>query len=135
VEWLRKVQNADGGFGESIASYYDAALKGKGVSTASQTAWGLIGLLAASDAGDLAVTRAVLHLLERQQADGSWAEKEFTGTGFPCVFYLKYHLYRNYFPLYALARYRNTTQGTNRFCALRVHPQEFDRQPATQENG
>jgi len=135
VEWLRKVQNSDGGFGESIASYYDPALKGKGVSTASQTAWGLIGLLAAGDVDDPAVARAVIHLIERQQSDGSWAEKEFTGTGFPCVFYLKYHLYRNYFPLYALARYRNTTRGMTQFCALRVRPQEFDRQSATQENG
>jgi squalene-hopene/tetraprenyl-beta-curcumene cyclase len=135
VEWLRKVQNSDGGFGESIASYYDPALKGKGVSTASQTAWGLIGLLAASDVDDPAVGHAVTHLVERQQSDGSWAEKEFTGTGFPCVFYLKYHLYRNYFPLYALARYRNTTQRTTQFCALRVRPQEFDRQLVTQENG
>ena len=135
VEWLRKVQNSDGGFGESIASYYDPALKGKGVSTASQTAWGLIGLLAAGDAEDPAVTRAVVHLVERQQSDGSWTEKEFTGTGFPCVFYLKYHLYRNYFPLYALARYRNTTQGITQFRALQVRPEQFDRQFATQENG
>jgi squalene-hopene/tetraprenyl-beta-curcumene cyclase len=135
VKWLRKVQNSDGGFGESIASYYDPALKGKGISTASQTAWGLIGLLAASDADDPAVARAVTHLVDRQQSDGSWAENEFTGTGFPCVFYLKYHLYRNYFPLYALARYRNTTQRTSQFCALRVRPQEFDRQMTTQENG
>jgi squalene-hopene/tetraprenyl-beta-curcumene cyclase len=135
VEWLRKVQNSDGGFGESIASYYDPALKGQGVSTASQTAWGLIGLLAASDTDDPAVVRAVTHLVERQQSDGSWAENEFTGTGFPCVFYLKYHLYRNYFPLYALARYRNTTRRTTPFCALRVRPQEFDTQLATQENG
>jgi squalene-hopene/tetraprenyl-beta-curcumene cyclase len=135
VEWLRRVQNSDGGFGESIASYYDASLKGKGVSTASQTAWGLIGLLAASDADDPAVSRAVIHLVERQQSDGSWAENEFTGTGFPCVFYLKYHLYRNYFPLYALARYRNTTQRTAQFCALRVRPQEFDRQLSNQEIG
>src|SRR5215472_13616563 len=116
--WLRAVQNADGGFGESIASYYDPGLKGKGVSTASQTAWGLIGLLAASDIADPAITRAVNHLVEQQQADGSWAEQEFTGTGFPCVFYLKYHLYRNYFPLYALARYRNLTQGIELFRGL-----------------
>jgi squalene-hopene/tetraprenyl-beta-curcumene cyclase len=135
VEWLRKVQNSDGGFGESIASYYDPALKGKGVTTASQTAWGLIGLLAASDADDPAVARAVSHLIERQQSDGSWAENEFTGTGFPCVFYLKYHLYRNYFPLYALARYRNVTQRATQFCALQMRPQEFSRQMATQENG
>jgi hypothetical protein len=76
-----------------------------------------------------------MYLVERQQSDGSWAESEFTGTGFPCVFYLKYHLYRNYFPLYALARYRNTTQRTSQFCALRVRPQEFDRNLAAQENG
>jgi len=134
VEWLRKVQNSDGGFGESIASYYDPALKGQGVSTASQTAWGLIGLLAAGEADDSSVSRAVSHLVARQKSDGSWAEDEFTGTGFPCVFYLKYHLYKDYFPLYALARYRNTTQQVTQFCGLQVQPQEFDRQMATQEN-
>jgi len=130
VDWLRSVQNSDGGFGESIASYYDPALKGKGVSTASQTAWGLIGLLAATEVSDPAIARAVNHLVEQQQSDGSWAEKEFTGTGFPCVFYLKYHLYRNYFPLYALARYRNISNRATQFCGLRVQPQEFDRQSA-----
>jgi len=130
VGWLRAVQNPDGGFGESIASYYDPGLKGKGVSTASQTAWGLIGLLAATDAGDPAITRAVNHLVEQQQRDGSWAEKEFTGTGFPCVFYLKYHLYRNYFPLYALARYRNVTGPIPMYPGLKAKPQEFDRQQA-----
>ena len=135
VQWLHAVQNSDGGFGESIASYYDPALKGRGVSTASQTAWGLIGLLAAGEADDPAVASAVTHLVEQQQSDGSWAENEFTGTGFPCVFFLKYHLYRNYFPLYALARYRNMTQGKSQFCALQVKPQEFERLRATQENG
>jgi squalene-hopene/tetraprenyl-beta-curcumene cyclase len=134
VEWLRKVQNSDGGFGESIASYYDPALKGQGVSTASQTAWGLIGLLAAGNADDFSVSQAVSHLVARQKSDGSWAEDEFTGTGFPCVFYLKYHLYKDYFPLYALARYRNMTQQVDQFCRLQVQPQEFDRQMATQEN-
>jgi len=128
VGWLREVQNADGGFGESIASYYNPARKGQGVSTASQTAWGLIGLLAASEPGDPAITHAVKHLVERQQADGSWAENEFTGTGFPCVFYLKYHLYRNYFPLYALARYRNISNKITQFCGLQVRPQEFEGQ-------
>jgi squalene-hopene/tetraprenyl-beta-curcumene cyclase len=130
VEWLRAVQNPDGGFGESIASYYDPALKGKGNSTASQTAWGLIGLLAASEPGDPAIARAVNHLVDQQESDGSWAEKEFTGTGFPCVFYLKYHLYRNYFPLYALSRYRNVTNRVSQFCGLQVQPREFDRQKA-----
>ncbi len=128
------MQNSDGGFGESIASYYDPALKGKGASTASQTAWGLIGLLAAAEAGDPAIARAVNHLVEQQQADGSWAENEFTGTGFPCVFYLKYHLYRNYFPLYALARYRNVaTQDRAVLRSCTVRPQEFERQTALGE--
>ena len=128
VGWLRAVQNPDGGFGESIASYYNPALKGKGSSTASQTAWGLIGLLAASEPGDPAIARAVNHLVDQQQSDGSWAEREFTGTGFPCVFYLKYHLYRNYFPLYALSRYRNVANRVSQFCGLQVQAQEFERQ-------
>jgi squalene-hopene/tetraprenyl-beta-curcumene cyclase len=128
VGWLREVQNTDGGFGESIASYYDPQLKGKGASTASQTAWGLIGLLAASELGDPAIARAAKHLVDQQQTDGSWSEDEFTGTGFPCVFYLKYHLYRNYFPLYALARYRNMSNKIAQFCGLQVRPQEFEGQ-------
>ena len=118
----------------SVEELYNPALKGKGTSTASQTAWGLIGLLAATEAGDPAITRAVNHLVEQQQNDGSWAEKEFTGTGFPCVFYLKYHLYRNYFPLYALARYRNTASRIIQYCGLMVRPQEFDRQNARRVN-
>ncbi|MGH9469759.1 MAG: squalene--hopene cyclase [Terriglobia bacterium] len=105
--WLRSVQNADGGFGESIASYDDPSLKGKGESTASQTAWGLIGLLAAGEPSDLAAARAARYLIDRQKPDGSWDEDLWTGTGFPRVFYLKYHLYPVSFPLYALARYRN----------------------------
>src|SRR5579875_1943347 len=105
--WLRSVQNADGGFGESIASYDDPSLKGQGESTASQTAWGLIGLLAAGSPADPAALRAAQYLLDRQNADGSWDEELWTGTGFPRVFYLKYHLYRISFPLYALARFYN----------------------------
>ena len=130
VGWLRSVQNSDGGFGESIASYYDPARKGIGVSTASQTAWGLIGLLAASEPEDPAIALAVKHLVEHQNINGSWAENEFTGTGFPCVFYLKYHLYRNYFPLYALSRYRNMTNEIVQFRGLQVRPQEFEKQQA-----
>jgi squalene-hopene/tetraprenyl-beta-curcumene cyclase len=130
VSWLRAVQNPDGGFGETAASYEDASLKGKGSSTPSQTAWGLIGLLAAGktenfDLGpvaDPAVRRAVGHLVDTQNSDGSWDENETTGTGFPRVFYLKYHLYRDYFPLYALARYRNMEQQSGTFCALQVEP-------------
>jgi squalene-hopene/tetraprenyl-beta-curcumene cyclase len=134
VQWLRDVQNSDGGFGESIASYYDSALKGKGTSTASQTAWGLIGLLAGGELGESAILRAVTHLIEQQEANGSWSEDEFTGTGFPCVFYLKYHLYGNYFPLYALARYCNMTQNAAQFCGLRVQPREFERQNLVRES-
>ncbi|MGH9450390.1 MAG: squalene--hopene cyclase [Terriglobia bacterium] len=107
--WLRSVQNADGGFGESIASYDDPKLKGKGESTASQTAWGLIGLLAAGSPSDPAAQRAARYLVDRQNPDGSWDEDLWTGTGFPRVFYLKYHLYRISFPLYALARFYNLT--------------------------
>ena len=135
VAWLRAVQNEDGGFGESIASYYDPKLKGQGTSTPSQTAWGLIGLLAAADSDDPAVTQAVRHLLEQQNADGSWDEQQFTGTGFPGVFYLKYHLYRNYFPLYALSRYRNLQQETNEFHAFEIRPQVENRPGAIRGNG
>jgi squalene-hopene/tetraprenyl-beta-curcumene cyclase len=135
VAWLRAVQNADGGFGESIASYYDPKLKGQGASTPSQTAWGLIGLLAAADKDDPAVTQAVGHLLEQQNTDGSWDEQEFTGTGFPGVFYLKYHLYRNYFPLYALSRYRNLQQGNSEFRAFEIRPEGEHLSGATRGNG
>lgn len=127
VAWLRAVQNPDGGFGESIASYYDPALKGKGRSTPSQTAWSLIGLLAASQLSDPAIARSASYLIEQQNPDGSWDEQEFTGTGFPCVFFLRYHLYCNYFPLYALARLRNQLQGTREWHALEVQPIEFER--------
>lgn len=120
VAWLRRVQNPDGGFGESIASYDDPNLKGQGRSTASQTAWGLIGLLAAGPQDDPAVQRAVEFLLGAQNEDGSWSEDEFTGTGFPCVFYLRYHLYRDSFPVYALGRFRNLERGACRGQAATV---------------
>ena len=129
VGWLRSVQNEDGGFGESLLSYHDASLKGAGKSTASQTAWGLIGLLAAlgpEGVDDPAVERAVNWLVSRQNADGAWDEDAFTGTGFPCVFYLKYHLYRNSFPLYALARYDNLRKGRRRFFGTRIPAGEIE---------
>jgi len=126
--WLRSVQNPDGGFGESILSYYDETLKGQGQSTASQTAWGLIGLLAVGGPDDPAAERAVEWLLDHQNPDGSWDEAEFTGTGFPRVFYLKYHFYRNCFPLYALARYANMRKGGKRFIATEVRPEEIQSQ-------
>lgn len=125
ADWLRSVQNADGGFGESVLSYYDPALKGRGKSTASQTAWGLIGLLATSGPDDPSVERAVAWLLEQQNLDGTWDEPEFTGTGFPCVFYLKYHLYRNSFPLYALARYDNMRKGRQNFAGMQIPAEEL----------
>ena len=125
VDWLRSVQKADGSFGESLLSYDVASTKGQGTSTASQTAWGLIGLLASAGTEDPAVAKAVNYLVHRQQADGSWSEPEFTGTGFPGVFYLKYHLYRNSFPVYALARYSNQSRKAEEYCAVKFQPSEF----------
>jgi squalene-hopene/tetraprenyl-beta-curcumene cyclase len=104
--WLRSVQKPDGSFGESAKSYEDPMLKGIGPSTASQTAWGAMGLMAAVGADDPAVHSAMRWLAEHQGEDGNWQEPWYTGTGFPKVFYLKYHLYRLYFPITALARYR-----------------------------
>lgn len=110
AQWLVSCQNTDGGWGETCRSYNDASLKGKGMSTASQTAWALIGLMAASDAtgksADTALLSGIDYLLKTQQPDGTWNEPEFTGTGFPCHFYLNYNLYRQHFPLTALGRYR-----------------------------
>ena len=114
LEWLRSVQHEDGGFGESCMTYHEPSLIGQGPSTPSQTAWGLLGLLTGVPVNDPAVKRAVNYLLEQQNREGSWDEEPFTGTGFPKVFYLKYHLYRQYFPLYALARYRRLVEGSDR---------------------
>jgi squalene-hopene/tetraprenyl-beta-curcumene cyclase len=125
IVWLRSVQNADGGFGESILSYYDEKRKGQGSSTPSQTAWALIALLAVVPPEDPAVQRAIAWLVEKQNADGSWDEAEFTGTGFPCVFYLKYHFYRNAFPLYALARHNNLLTGKRKFAGLQIPADEL----------
>jgi squalene-hopene/tetraprenyl-beta-curcumene cyclase len=105
VAWLKSVQNTDGGWGECLESYGNRTLMGKGASTASQTAWGLMGLLAYLPREDAAVKRGVRWLVERQNTAGSWDEEEFTGTGFPNHFYLRYNLYRHYFPLMALGRY------------------------------
>jgi squalene-hopene/tetraprenyl-beta-curcumene cyclase len=106
VAWLKSVQKPDGSFGETAQSYEDPSLKGKGPSTASQTAWGAMGLMAVLGADDPAVKWAIRWLIQTQGPDGNWEEPWYTGTGFPKVFYLKYHLYRLYFPLTALARYR-----------------------------
>ncbi len=106
VGWLKAHQNEDGGWGESCASYEDPSLRGQGPSTASQTAWALLGLIAAGEARSLEAQKGVRFLIETQQEDGSWQEEAFTGTGFPRAFYLRYHLYPVYFPLLALARYQ-----------------------------
>jgi squalene-hopene/tetraprenyl-beta-curcumene cyclase len=105
AEWLRMVQNPDGGWGESCGSYDDPTARGIGPSTPSQTAWAIMGLLAGGDTRSESVQRGILYLLEKQRADGHWDEDEYTGTGFPRVFYLAYHLYRDYFPLIALSTY------------------------------
>ena len=111
-DWLESCQNEDGGWGESCASYDDPSLKGKGVSTASQTAWALMGLCASGELDRRSIRRGIAYLLKTQNRDGSWSETEITGTGFPKVFYLKYDMYRNNWPLLALATYANYRSGT-----------------------
>jgi squalene-hopene/tetraprenyl-beta-curcumene cyclase len=106
VGWLERHQNADGGWGEDLRSYRDDSHRGKGASTASQTAWALLGLLAAGER-TVATERGVAFLVGTQGEDGSWDEPWFTGTGFPGDFYINYHLYRLVFPVMALGRYVN----------------------------
>jgi squalene-hopene/tetraprenyl-beta-curcumene cyclase len=107
VQWLIDRQNPDGGWGETCESYDDPTVRGIGTSTASQTAWALMGLLAAGEVRHQAVTQGIQFLIQNQNAEGSWYEPEFTGTGFPKYFFIKYHMYQDYFPLMALARYRS----------------------------
>jgi squalene-hopene/tetraprenyl-beta-curcumene cyclase len=105
AEWLRMVQNPDGGWGETCESYDEPSQRGIGPSTPSQTAWAIMGLLAANDTRSDSVARGIAYLLRTQRKDGSWDEPATTGTGFPRVFYLVYTLYRDYFPLIALTTY------------------------------
>jgi squalene-hopene/tetraprenyl-beta-curcumene cyclase len=105
VTWLERHQNDDGGWGEDMRSYDDPQAVGRGTSTASQTAWALLALLAAGRADSEAVRRGVAFLVDTQTPDGTWDEDLFTGTGFPGDFYINYHLYRHTFPLTALGRY------------------------------
>ncbi len=124
AEWIRMVQNPDGGWGESCESYDDPGTRGMGTSTPSQTAWALLGLLAAGDDRSDSIAKGVRWLLTRQRVDGSWDEStgaglnhqaQYTGTGFPRVFYLAYTMYRQYFPLLALTAYRRAMgQGSDR---------------------
>ena len=115
VKWLVDIQNADGGWGEDLSSYqmdykgYEAA-----PSTASQTAWALLGLMAAGELDHPAVARGVAYLRQNQQDHGLWNEARYTATGFPRVFYLRYHGYAKFFPLWALARYRNLKRANDR---------------------
>jgi squalene-hopene/tetraprenyl-beta-curcumene cyclase len=108
ASWLIKIQNEDGGWGEDGASYkldyrgYEPA-----PSTASQTAWALLALMAAGEVDHAAVEKGIAYLCATQAKDGLWEEERFTATGFPRVFYLRYHGYRKFFPLWALARFRN----------------------------
>jgi squalene-hopene/tetraprenyl-beta-curcumene cyclase len=112
VDWLVARQRADGGWGEDGASYWADQPRGEGKeSTASQTAWALLGLMAAGEVDHPAVARGVQYLLDMQQAHGLWDEPWYTAVGFPRVFYLRYHGYRAFFPLWALARYRNLCRG------------------------
>jgi squalene-hopene/tetraprenyl-beta-curcumene cyclase len=111
AEWIRMMQNADGGWGESAGSYDDRNLKGIGESTCSQTAWALLGLMAAGDYRSDSVARGIAYLLQQQLQDGSWFEEPYTGTGFPRVFYLKYTYYYQYFPLMALTKYAKVTKN------------------------
>ncbi len=112
VAWLARIQNPDGGWGEDATSYkldyrgYEPA-----PSTASQTAWALLGLMAAGEVDHPAVARGIDYLARTQGPDGLWNEELYTATGFPRVFYLRYHGYRKFFPLWALARYRNLKSG------------------------
>ena len=124
VSWLESKQNPDGGWGESCLSYAETEHSGKGASTLSQTAWALMALMAADMTDSFSVARGVQYLLRRQMKDGAWEETRHTGTGFPCVFYLRYHWYCQYFPLWALAMYRNLrSHGKMRADELRHHIQ------------
>jgi squalene-hopene/tetraprenyl-beta-curcumene cyclase len=105
VAWLERHQNADGGWGEDLRSYDDPALAGQGDSTASQTAWALLALLAAGERDGAAVAKGISWLARTQEPEGTWSEPQFTGTGFPGDFYINYHLYRLAFPVSALGRY------------------------------
>ena len=104
-------QNDDGGWGELPLSYEDPTQKGVGPSTASQTAWAVLGLIALGEAGSNAVRRGIDYLVREQREDGSWRDAHWTGTGFPGVFYLRYHLYSVYFPLMALGCWAERTRA------------------------
>jgi squalene-hopene/tetraprenyl-beta-curcumene cyclase len=113
VDWLLEMQNEDGGWGEKIESYRDPRWRGRGPSTASQTAWALIALIAAGEAEHPATAEGIDYLIENQRSDGGWDEPYFTGTGFPLDFMINYHLYRDLFPVMALSRYRRALHSSS----------------------
>jgi len=118
VAWLLNDQNADGGWGEGGESYYAGVEKSpKVVSTASQTAWAVLGLMAAGEAENPAVARGVEFLTRTQNQDGTWDEESYTAVGFPRIFYLRYHGYRAFFPLWAVSRYRNLMRSNTKSVA------------------
>ena len=110
AQWLESTQQPSGAWGETCESYDDPTLKGIGTPTPSQTAWATLGLIAAGHAFSPAVRNGIDYLVQTQLPDGSWDEPQFTGTGFPRVFYLRYHFYRLYFPLMAMARYQTAIE-------------------------
>lgn len=127
VTWLKSCQNPDGGWGESLRSYDEPELKGVGPSTASQTSWAVLGLIAAGELESEAVRRGVGYLLRTQEPEGTWDDKHWTGTGFPKVFYLRYHYYDDYFPLLALAVYRNRLGGDRHATGHAMGPSTVDK--------
>ncbi len=125
VIWLESIQNSDGGWGESCESYADPQLAGKGISAASQTAWAIMALLQAGASDSLSVVRGVNWLIRHQRDDGAWDEPFHTGTGFPRVFYLRYHGYFKYFPIWALGMYRNVkVSGESKADQIRLEAQQ-----------
>jgi squalene-hopene/tetraprenyl-beta-curcumene cyclase len=114
-DWLESCQNNDGGWGETCGTYENPSTKGIGPSTASQTAWAIMGICACGDLDRPSIQRGLRYLLRSQKPDGSWDEDEITGTGFPRTFYLKYDMYRQNFPLLALATYVNHHSGVGHY--------------------
>ncbi len=115
VDWLVSCQHEDGGWGEGGEFYWAGAPRGEApYSTSSQTAWALLALMAAGEVGNPAVARGIAYLIDSQDEDGNWDEPSYTAVGFPRVFYLRYHGYRAFFPLWALARYRRLSRGNSR---------------------
>ncbi len=128
-DWLESVQHADGGWGERCNTYDDPVFKGQGPSTASQTAWAVMGLCAFDDPNRPSLRRGIEYLIRNQNPDGSWTEHETTGTGFPKVFYLKYDMYRNAWPLLAFATYNKLIAKAEK-PASNVNGYEFSMAPA-----